>query len=118
MLVKKDRDPISKALKALAWLVQETEDDVGVRELAVALGISPSSAHRLLTALTEVGFVRQDERTARYSLGLEFLRLCHLTTARMPIRQAALPHMHTLAEQCGETVLLGLYDRERHQMMF
>jgi DNA-binding IclR family transcriptional regulator len=115
---KKDRDPIAKALSALTWLVEDDSPDVGVRELAAALNVSPSSAHRLLSALVEVGFARRDEKTARYSLGLEFLRLCHITTARLPIRQLALPHMTQLAEQCGEMVLLGVYDREMQSMMF
>jgi IclR family acetate operon transcriptional repressor len=117
-LSKTDRAPIVKALTALTWLVQEQAADVGVRELAAAMSVSPSSAHRLLATLTEVGFLRQDERTARYSLGLEFPRLCHIATTRLPIRQAALPYMTQLASQCGETVLLGLYDRERQKMMF
>jgi len=62
--------------------------------------------------------VRQDPGSSRYSLGLEFLRLCHITTARQPIKQLAYPHMKSLADDCGETVVLGLYDRDRFEMMF
>ena len=113
-----DRNPISKALKALSWLVQTEPDEVGVREMASALRVSPSSAHRLLSALVEEGFVRQDERTARYSLGLEFLRLAHVAIARAPVRQAALPHMRRLVDACNETALLGLYDPARQEMIF
>lgn len=114
----RSRDPIAKAMGALAWMVQDSAPDVGVRELAAGISVSPSSAHRLLSALVEVGFVRKNPETARYSLGLEFLRLCHAATARLPITQLALPHLTDLADACSETVLLGIYDRERAQVMF
>lgn len=117
-LQTKSRDPIAKALGALTWMIQDASDDVGVRELAAAVGVSPSSAHRLLSALVEVGFVRKKSETARYALGLEFLRLCHIATARLPIRQAAMPHVNQLADACSETVLLGVYDPAQHQVMF
>lgn len=114
----KSRDPIAKAMGALTWMVQDSAQDVGVRELAAGVGVSPSSAHRLLSALVEVGFVSKNPETARYSLGLEFLRLCHAATARLPITQLALPHLTDLADACSETALLGIYDRERGQVMF
>ena len=117
MQERKKRDPIAKALKALSWMVQEAENDVGVRELAAALNISPSSAHRILSALVDEGYLRQIAETSRYALGLEFLRLSHITTSRLPLRQIAQSHMQTLAEQSRETVTLGLYDRSRRQMM-
>lgn len=117
MSTVQSRDPIAKALSALTWLVENSQD-VGVRELANALKVSPSSAHRILGALVDVGFVRQDVASSRYSLGLEFLRLCHITTSKQPVRQLAYPHMKALAESCGETVVLGLYDRDHLQMMF
>ncbi|MFM7066215.1 MAG: IclR family transcriptional regulator [Gammaproteobacteria bacterium] len=117
MSTAQSRDPIAKALSALTWLVENSQD-VGVRELANALKVSPSSAHRILGALMDVGFVRQDAASSRYSLGLEFLRLCHITTSKQPVRQLAYPHMKALADQCGETVVLGLYDRDHLKMMF
>ncbi len=117
-VIKRDRDPISKALAALKWLVEDDAPDVGVRELASALNVSPSSAHRLLNALVASGFVHQDPATSRYSLGLEFIRISRIAASRITISKIALPHMARLAEKCGETVLLCIYDSERKQMMF
>lgn len=116
--MQKDRDPIAKALKTLAWMVEDKWEDVGVRELAAAMEVSPSSAHRILSALGAAGFVRQDPRTSRYSLGLEFVRLCHLAADRMPLRRIALRHMSDFAARHAETVLLGVYDREHQKLMF
>ena len=90
---------------------------IGVREAAVMLGTSPSSAHRLLTALTKEGVLRRHDN-GHYSLGLEVVRLAHVIIARMPIRDVALRYMRTLVEACNETVYLGLYDRVRQEIFF
>lgn len=112
------RTPALKVLKALSWIVQETAEEVGVREMALGLGLSPSTAHRLLTELVRADFVEQDPHSGRYSLSLEFIRLAHLTVGRMSLPQVALAHMRRLTEACNETSLLGVYDGTRQQMMF
>lgn len=113
-----DRNPVSKALKALTWLVQNPKPDVGVRDLAAALSISPSSAHRILNSLCEDGFVQQSENTGRYAIGIEMFRLANLVASRSPLREAAMKHMRKLVDLCNETALLGVYDHDRKQMIF
>lgn len=112
------RTPALKVLRALTWIVQEKVPDVGVREMAVGLGVSPSTAHRLLSELVRADFVKHQPQTGRYSLSLEFLRLAHLTTAHVPLEHVALTHMRRLTEACNETSLLGVYDSMRGEMMF
>jgi len=113
-----ERNPISKALRALSWLIQTPAAEVGVRQMAQALELSPSNAHSVLNALVEEGFVQQDARTSRYSLGPELLRWAQLITARAPIRQIALTHMRKLVDACNETAVLGIYSSARQEMMF
>ena len=113
-----DRNPITKVLRALSWLIQEPSGSTGVREMATAMGLSPSSAHRLLTALADEGFVRQDAASSKYHLGVEFYRLANIAAAKAPIRQAALKHMQRLVDACNETALLGIYDDLRQEMIF
>jgi DNA-binding IclR family transcriptional regulator len=114
----KDRNPISKALAALSWLADSRTSEVGVRELAAALKISPSSAHRILMALCEARLVEQDSKTQRYSLGVEFLRMSHLAIAKAPVRQVGIDAMRRLVDVCNETALLGIYDSLRQEMIF
>jgi DNA-binding IclR family transcriptional regulator len=106
-----DRNPITKVLRALSWLIQEPSGSTGVREMATALGLSPSSAHRLLTALA-------DAASSKYLLGVEFYRLANIAAAKAPIRQAALKHMQRLVDACNETALLGIYDDLKQEMIF
>jgi IclR family acetate operon transcriptional repressor len=117
-MATKDRNPISKALKALSVLAGSRNSEVGVRELAQMMKISPSSAHRILLSLCEDGFVTRDDKTQRYALGIEFLRLAHLTIAKAPIRQFGIEAMRNLVDACNETALLGIYDGSRQQMIF
>jgi len=115
---KIERNPVAKALRALEWFIESPATDVGVRQVATALDLQPSNAHQLLGTLVEEGFVRQDARTARYSLGPELVRWAHLIIARAPLRQIAMHHMRALVDACNETSFLGLYDPARQEMMF
>jgi DNA-binding IclR family transcriptional regulator len=101
----------------LAWLVDRGIQTAGVREIASALGMAPSSTHHLLTTLEEEGLVRRLEG-GRYELGLEFMRLAWRSTARFPVRDLAQPILRDLATASGETALLGLYEPARRQMIF
>jgi DNA-binding IclR family transcriptional regulator len=112
------RTPALKVLKALTWIVQEQAQEVGVREMALGLGVSPSTAHRLLSELAKADFVKHHAHSGRYSLSLEFLRLAHLTIANVSLQQVALTHMRRLTDACNETSLLGVYDGMRQEMMF
>jgi DNA-binding IclR family transcriptional regulator len=112
------RTPGLKVLKALTWIVQEQASEVGVREMAVGLGVSPSTAHRLLSELAKADFVKHHAHIGRYSLSLEFLRLAHLTIGHLSLQRVALTHMRRLTDACNETSLLGVYDSMRQEMMF
>lgn len=112
------RNPAARVLRALSWLVTEAHDDYGVREMASALRIPPSAAHRLLSVLTQEGFVRQEKATSRYLLGSQLLRLANIAVAKSPLGQIAHGPMIDLVETSGESALLGQFDPGRLEMMF
>ena len=112
------RDPVVKALKLLAWLIEQPGGSAGVREMAAALAMSPSGVHRLLSVLLDEGMVRQEPETSRYSIGIELYRLANIAAAKAPIRRVALKHMRRLVDSCNETALLAIFDRSRLEMIF
>src|SRR3984957_12003589 len=112
-----NRTPALKVLNALKWIVEEQSTEVGVREMAIGLSVSPSTAHRLLTELAKADFVQHNALAGRYSLSLEFLRLAHLTIGHLSLQRVALTHMRRLTAACNETSLLGIYDAARQEMM-
>lgn len=112
------RNPAARVLRALDWLITEAHADYGVREMASALRIPPSAAHRLLGVLLQEGYVRQEPTRARYVLGPQLLRLANIAVAKSPLGQIAHGHMLELVKTTGESVLLGQLDTVRLEMMF
>jgi IclR family acetate operon transcriptional repressor len=111
------RDPLSRGLELLTWMIEAKGNRWGVREIARGVSISPSSAHRLLGGLVRQGLVVRNVDDAAYSLDLELFRLARLATGKMPLDQAALPALRDLVATCEETAILGLYDSSRGMML-
>jgi IclR family acetate operon transcriptional repressor len=80
---------------------------LGITEIAKAVGLNISTAHRLMRALVAAGFMEQDQITERYRLGIEIAVL-----GQRALEQAgyhlAKPVMMQLAEATGESVSLGI----------
>jgi DNA-binding IclR family transcriptional regulator len=112
------RDVLGKALRLLRWMLAAPGDEWGVRELAYAVGLAPSTAHRLLIVLEREGLMESNLATERYRIGLEFYHMAWRAQAKFSIREMALPFLRRLATDCGETTFLALYDRSRMEMMF
>ncbi len=98
---------VDKALRILELLGQ---GELRLVDLSASLGEHKSTVQRLLVTLQARGFVRQDEQTKRYSLGLKLLQLASLTLADMDLREAAREPMQRLGDLSQETVHLGVYD--------
>jgi DNA-binding IclR family transcriptional regulator len=112
------RNIVGKVAKVLRIMVEDGGDSMGVRKLATALDMAPSSAHRVLNALVREGFLDHDQENGAYSLSMDFIRLAHLATDRLPLQRIAVPRLRELVEACNETALLGVYDAGRREMMF
>jgi IclR family acetate operon transcriptional repressor len=112
-----ERNPVNKALRLLIWMIDNVDDEVGVRTVATNLRFPPSTTHRLLAILESNGLVSRTE-TGKYRLGLEVMRLAWTVTGRSSIMDVARPHLEELVRQSNETAVLGLYDYQRRQMMF
>lgn len=113
----RQRHPLARGIELLTLMVDAGEDSYGVRELGSLMGVSASTAHRLLTDLEKLGMVGRTPDGA-YRLGLEFLRLAWATTARLPLEEAAADILGKLTERTGETSFFGVYNEQRRQMMF
>ncbi len=77
-----------------------------LKHLASVTELHPSTAHRILAAMTTARFVeRQDAGT--YRLGIRLLELGNIVKSRISVREVALPYMQTLHETIGEAINLG-----------
>ncbi len=111
------RQPLTRALRLLSWMVDSEQRSVGVREVATGLSLPASTAHHMLSALMQEGMVTQNA-DGQYALGLEFYRLAMRAVNRWPLQAIATPYLRRLVGECNETAFLGVLDRLRGAMMF
>lgn len=81
---------------------------LGVREIAVRLTLSPSVVHRIVATCVRHGFLRQDEATKRYALGVRFWEMGVLFRANFSLDESVQTLLDQAAASTGETVYLNL----------
>ncbi|MCL4535402.1 MAG: IclR family transcriptional regulator [Bacteroidetes bacterium] len=81
----------------------EAEGDLGVSEIARRLGIDKGRVHRFLMALKRKGFVTDNPRTRRYSLGFRVLELSNALSRQFDVAAQALPFLRELRDATLET---------------
>ena len=82
-------------------------DPVPLKQLAAETGLHPSTAHRILGAMTGSGFVERSDAGA-YRLGIRLLELGSLVKSRISLRETAMAAMLRLHATTGESVNLGI----------
>lgn len=92
---------------ALLDVLAHHQDAVSLKQLSRETGLHPSTAHRILGAMTTSSFVERAEPGA-YRLGIRLLELGNIVKSRINIREIALPFMQALHGQIGESVNLGV----------
>lgn len=96
----------SALAKGLAMLEAVLTTD-RLSDLARATGMSPSTAHRVLSELVSTGWVSQDE-DKRYLPGRHLHSIAGLLREDGEIGRAARPHLEELRHESGMTVHFGL----------
>lgn len=76
-------------------------------EVAAALGVTRSSAYRLLFTLGHMGFVAFDTETKTYALGPQVLQLGYGYLASRDLVEVAMPHLVRLRDRTGWSAHLG-----------
>mgnify|MGYP000114955549 CR=1 FL=1 len=79
-------------------------------EIAAALGLPFSTAHRLAALLARRGYLAVEPDTRRYLLGPAVLRLRGGQAGPATLEEAARPLVQRLAAELGETACFALYD--------
>ncbi|TXH63196.1 MAG: IclR family transcriptional regulator [Burkholderiaceae bacterium] len=100
---------LAKGLGALEWLVRQRRP-CRVSELADALGIARSNAHRTLQTLVECGWAVQDAATSAYRPSVRLIELGALVEDASDLRTRLRSVLAKLAEATGETIHLAALD--------
>src|SRR6185369_1314465 len=97
---------IERMTRLLEVLAQHPEP-LGLKQIAQYTRLHPSTAHRILSALSADRLVDRVE-PGSYRLGMRLLELGNLVKSRISVRELALPMMRELHAQTGETVNLSV----------
>jgi IclR family transcriptional regulator, acetate operon repressor len=101
-----DASPLGSVDKALQLLLLlRSERALSVKDAAQHLGVAPSTAHRLLTALAHRGFAAQDSQR-RYFPGPSLGEVMTAPLSVSRLREVARVPLSTLHDAVGETVQL------------
>jgi len=87
---------------------QESQPELGVREIARQVDLHPSTVGRILATLNSLGVLNQDVETRRYRIGPKVLRWCALFTRNVDLQAEARPYMQELQRITEETISLDI----------
>jgi DNA-binding IclR family transcriptional regulator len=103
------KNPIQvvERMMRLLNVLEKHPEPLGLKLIAQYTGLHPSTAHRILAALSADRLV---DRVApgSYRLGMRLLELGNLVKSRISVRELALPLMRELHAQTGETANLSV----------
>lgn len=105
---------LDRAASLLDRLAARPAEPVALKYIARDTGLHPSSAFRILAALTFHGLVRRD--TGGYRLGPKLLQLAGGMRAGVDLRESARPVMEALRDAVQETVNLTV--REGDEVVY
>jgi len=109
----KAKNSIKSLLKAVSVLKSFTPDELelGTAEISRKLGIPKTTAHRMLTSLSEGGLLEQNGKTGKFRIGLSLYTLGSLYLKTTDICIAAKPVIETVNDLTKETVNISILDR-------
>jgi IclR family transcriptional regulator, KDG regulon repressor len=91
--------------------LSEAPDGLGITELAETFHVDKGNMSRVMQTLSNYGFAEKDERTRKYILGPQVVRLSRTVLTRMPLRETAKPFLQKLVDQTGECAHLAILTR-------
>ena len=101
---------VDRAVRILK-LIAQNNGEMGVNQIAEALGVYPSVASRLVTTLEYHNLLRQNPQTLKYSLGLGLVELSTTALSSIELYEVSRPVLEELNAETGETVFLMVLDR-------
>jgi len=100
---------VERALAMLEAVAQEP-DGLSNAEISRKLQIPKSSASYILRTLEKQAYLKRDEETGKYRVGLKILSLSRGALSGIDVREVALPVMRHLMEKTNLTCHLAILD--------
>ncbi len=107
---KDSSSSLVRGLKVLECFGQDSRHRYTLSELARRLDMPKSSIYRVLKTLSRMDYLRYEEHSKHYYLGVRVLSLGFSLLAGMELREIARPYMEVLSRECNKTVNLTILD--------
>ena len=110
------REPSVRTLERGLEVLQIFEigpSELSLSEIALEVGLSPSTTSRLLAALEKHQFLKRNPENRRYSLGTALLRLGAAAARQSDLRSVSFPFLKGLQDQYNESVSIYIAQRGR-----
>lgn len=97
---------VERALDLINTIV-DAQRPLGIAELSQAMGLAPSTIHRILQTLTAKGYIHQDGQSKRYDIGPEIVEISRSLYLRYDLVRRVRPYLQDLVDLTGETAHLA-----------
>ena len=87
----------------LMEILSQSDDPMGLPELAEILEVDRSTVHRLMSTLLQRGYVTQDPENKRYTVGYKVISLSRRAIDGYSLRVTAKPFLTQLTQETGES---------------
>jgi len=101
-----------RGLRVLECFGEQKHHRFTLSELARVLNMPKSSIYRVLKTLSQMDYLRYEEHSKHYYLGVRVLSLGFALLEGMELREIARPYMEKLSHECNKTVNLAVLDRD------
>jgi DNA-binding IclR family transcriptional regulator len=100
---------VARAVSIMEQFTMERPEP-NLTEISAGIGLSKSTAHRLLSTLEDAGMVDFNRKSGRYRLGLKAFRFGSVASNSMDLVKQAEPLLRGIAEETDQTALLLVVD--------
>ena len=100
---------IEKALNLLEFL-SKNGNEIGIAEISEKMNMGLSTVHRILNTLKNRGYILQNQKTAKYRLGMKLFELgCEVRSTKNLIKTIR-PYLRKLSKMTNETANLAILE--------
>jgi DNA-binding IclR family transcriptional regulator len=103
-------NPLNKVFSIIETVVASQDKGLSYSEILAALDLPKSSVHRILKALTELGYLNFNPETKRYFGSLRLAALGAEVMSHFQLREYIRPHLLELHRETDHTTNLGVLD--------
>lgn len=102
---------LEKALDILE-LFWKHHDELSLSEMATLSKHNKAAIFRIVSTLIKRGYLKQEKKRGKYSLGNVFLEYSGIVKGNVEIRDLAIPYLIELSRLVKESVLIAIWDGE------